>query len=59
MIGTSLSAYLYTWQSNQEVEEEISMGRKRLEDRRGTTLSEINHAKWHIILGMGIVLVVA
>lgn len=52
MIGTSLSAYLYTWQSNQEVEEEISMGRKRLEDRRGTTLAEINHAKWDIILGM-------
>jgi Mn2+/Fe2+ NRAMP family transporter len=52
MIGTSLSAYLYTWQSNQEVEEEISMGRKRLEDRRGTTPAEINHAKWDIILGM-------
>jgi Mn2+/Fe2+ NRAMP family transporter len=52
MIGTSLSAYLYTWQSNQEVEEEISMGRKRLEDRRGATKEEIHHAKWDIILGM-------
>jgi hypothetical protein len=27
IIGTSLSADLYTWQSNQEVEEEIAMGR--------------------------------
>lgn len=27
VIGSSLSAYLYTWQSNQEVEEDISMGR--------------------------------
>lgn len=53
MIGTSLSAYLYTWQSNQEVEEEISMGRKRLEDRKGTTQAEITHAKWDIIVGMG------
>jgi Mn2+/Fe2+ NRAMP family transporter len=52
MIGTSLSAYLYTWQSNQEVEEEISMGRRRLEDRRGATEAEINHAKWDTILGM-------
>jgi Mn2+/Fe2+ NRAMP family transporter len=52
MIGTSLSAYLYTWQSNQEVEEEISLGRRRLEDRRGATEAEINHAKWDTILGM-------
>jgi len=52
MIGTSLSAYLYTWQSNQEVEEEISMGRQRLEDRRGATEAEIKHAKWDTILGM-------
>ena len=28
VIGTTLSAYLYTWQSNQEVEEEIAMGRQ-------------------------------
>ena len=26
VIGTTLSAYLYTWQSNQEVEEEIAIG---------------------------------
>lgn len=27
VIGTTLSAYLYTWQSNEEVEEEKAMGR--------------------------------
>jgi Mn2+/Fe2+ NRAMP family transporter len=26
IIGTTLSAYLYTWQSNEEVEEEIEAG---------------------------------
>ena len=26
VIGTTLSAYLYTWQSNVEVEEEIAAG---------------------------------
>jgi NRAMP (natural resistance-associated macrophage protein)-like metal ion transporter len=52
IIGTRLSAYLYTWQSNQEVEEQISAGKKRLEDRRGTTNAEMQHAKWDIIIGM-------
>src|SRR5256885_2123694 len=33
IVGTSLSAYLYTWQSNEEVEEKIATGR----DRRGGT----------------------
>jgi hypothetical protein len=37
VIGTSLSAYLYTWQSNEDVEEEIAMGRRRLHDRVGAT----------------------
>src|SRR5439155_17884800 len=37
VIGTTLSAYLYTWQSNQEVEEEIAMGRRELHQRRGAT----------------------
>jgi hypothetical protein len=35
IIGTSLSAYLYSWQSNQDVEEDIAMGRRRLTDRVG------------------------
>lgn len=33
IIGTTLSAYLYSWQSNQEVEEGITLGRLRLTDR--------------------------
>ena len=37
VIGTSLSAYLYTWQSNQEVEEKISEGRRTVRSRKGTT----------------------
>lgn len=31
VIGTTLSAYLYTWQSNVEVEEKIAEGKSRLE----------------------------
>jgi Mn2+/Fe2+ NRAMP family transporter len=52
VIGTTLSAYLYTWQSNEEVEEEIAIGRQRLEERIGTTREELHNATWDIAWGM-------
>jgi NRAMP (natural resistance-associated macrophage protein)-like metal ion transporter len=52
VIGTSLSAYLYSWQSNQEVEEDISMGRRRLTDRLGTTEEELRHSRRDVGFGM-------
>jgi Mn2+/Fe2+ NRAMP family transporter len=52
IIGTSLSAYLYTWQSNQEVEEEIAKGRRYLWQRRGATRSELKESKKDILYGM-------
>ncbi|HEX5473999.1 MAG TPA: Nramp family divalent metal transporter [Vicinamibacterales bacterium] len=51
-IGTSLSAYIYTWQSNEEVEEEIAMGRRRLDDRIGATREELRHSRRDILYGM-------
>ncbi len=52
IIGTTLSAYLYSWQSNQEVEEDITLGRRRLTDRMGTTHKELNHSAKDIAAGM-------
>jgi NRAMP (natural resistance-associated macrophage protein)-like metal ion transporter len=52
MIGTTLSAYLYTWQSNQEVEEEIAIGRKTLSQRKGATQAELRKSRRDIIIGM-------
>jgi NRAMP (natural resistance-associated macrophage protein)-like metal ion transporter len=52
IIGTTLSAYLYSWQSNQDVEEDISMGRRRLTDRMGTTHEELRHSARDIFVGM-------
>jgi NRAMP (natural resistance-associated macrophage protein)-like metal ion transporter len=52
VIGTTLSAYLYTWQSNEEVEEEIAMGRTRLSERRGATDAELRHTRWDVAVGM-------
>jgi Mn2+/Fe2+ NRAMP family transporter len=52
VIGTTLSAYLYTWQSNEEVEEEIAMGRRHLHQRRGATPEELSQSRWDIAMGM-------
>jgi NRAMP (natural resistance-associated macrophage protein)-like metal ion transporter len=52
VIGTTLSAYLYSWQSNQDVEEDISMGRRRLTDRLGTTKEELRHSARDVGFGM-------
>jgi len=51
-IGTSLSAYVYTWQSNQEVEEEIAIGRVRLLQRKGATRRELMHTRQDVLTGM-------
>jgi Mn2+/Fe2+ NRAMP family transporter len=52
VIGTTLSAYLYSWQSNQDVEEDICMGRRRLTDRLGTTTEELRHSARDVGFGM-------
>jgi len=52
VIGTTLSAYLYTWQSNEEVEEEIAMGRRHLHQREGATRHELRQSRWDITAGM-------
>jgi len=46
VIGTSLSAYLYTWQSNEEVEEKIAAGRRRLWQRKGASRAELKQSMW-------------
>jgi NRAMP (natural resistance-associated macrophage protein)-like metal ion transporter len=52
VIGTTLSAYLYTWESNQEVEEEIEQGRRRLSDRIGATEQELSETRRDVLVGM-------
>lgn len=51
ILGTTISPYLFFWQASQEVEEEKSIGRRRIVDRVGAELSEINTRK--IDIGMG------
>jgi NRAMP (natural resistance-associated macrophage protein)-like metal ion transporter len=52
IIGTTLSAYLYSWQSNQDVEEDIAMGRRRFSDRLGTTKEELKRSARDVGVGM-------
>jgi NRAMP (natural resistance-associated macrophage protein)-like metal ion transporter len=52
IIGTTISPYLFFWQGTQEVEEEISRGKKTLQKRRGTTKKELRLASLDVITGM-------
>jgi len=52
ILGTSISPYLFFWQASQEVEEEVSMGRKNLWQRKGATDNELKYAFWDVNIGM-------
>jgi NRAMP (natural resistance-associated macrophage protein)-like metal ion transporter len=52
VIGTTLSAYLYTWQTNVEVEEKIAAGRTKLAERQGATGEELRQSRIDIFIGM-------
>ncbi|HKT59108.1 MAG TPA: divalent metal cation transporter [Gemmatimonadales bacterium] len=52
IIGTTLSAYLYTWQSNEEVEEEIARGDTTVEERAVATSGELRRTRRDILWGM-------
>jgi Mn2+/Fe2+ NRAMP family transporter len=51
-IGTSLSAYIYTWESNQEVEEQIAEGKRRWWQRRGSSRRELERTRRDVMVGM-------
>jgi NRAMP (natural resistance-associated macrophage protein)-like metal ion transporter len=52
ILGTTISPYLFFWQSNQVVEEEIAIGRKTLWQRRGASDEELKYAAWDVNTGM-------
>ena len=52
VVGTTLSPYLYIWAASQQVEEEVSRGRRKLWQRRGATDAELKYAAWDVNIGM-------
>jgi NRAMP (natural resistance-associated macrophage protein)-like metal ion transporter len=51
ILGTTISPYLFFWQSSQEVEEEKAMGRRMLVQRQGATPGEIVNRKLDVGTG--------
>ncbi len=52
ILGTTISPYLFFWETSQEVEEEIAEGRTTVHSRRGTNLAEIKKMRSDIWTGM-------
>jgi NRAMP (natural resistance-associated macrophage protein)-like metal ion transporter len=52
LLGTTISPYLFFWQASQEVEEQISIGRRHLRQREGASRFELKYALWDTIAGM-------
>jgi NRAMP (natural resistance-associated macrophage protein)-like metal ion transporter len=52
IMGTTISPYLFFWQASQEVEEQISRGKKRLWQRRGASDDDLTYAFWDVNAGM-------
>ena len=52
ILGTTISPYLFFWQASDEVEKEISAGRRRLWQRQGATDRELTYAGVDVAAGM-------
>ncbi|HEY7985051.1 MAG TPA: Nramp family divalent metal transporter [Ktedonobacterales bacterium] len=52
ILGTTISPYLFFWQADQEVEEQISQGKTTLRQRRGASHGELRDAFWDVSAGM-------
>ena len=52
ILGTTISPYLFFWQSSQEVEEERKIGRQTVEERKGATAVELRKSRTDVITGM-------
>lgn len=52
ILGTTISPYLFFWQTSQEVEDEILKGKKTVQERRGTSSHEIKKMRIDVWSGM-------
>jgi len=52
LLGTTISPYLFIWQANEEIEEEIDAGRTTIKQRRGAATREIKKMRRDTAVGM-------
>lgn len=52
VFGTTISPYLFIWQSHEEIEEEIAKGRTTRAMRKGATTQEVREMRKDTVVGM-------
>jgi NRAMP (natural resistance-associated macrophage protein)-like metal ion transporter len=52
ILGTTISPYLFFWQSCEEIEEEIEQGKTTKRSRRGATPAELRYSALDVNVGM-------
>lgn len=52
ILGTTISPYLFFWQTSQEVEEQIVEGKTSIQSRRGTNPAELGKMRKDVWVGM-------
>jgi len=52
ILGTTISPYLFFWQTSQEIEEEVTQGQTSIHARKGTNKKEIKEMRADIWVGM-------
>lgn len=52
ILGTTISPYLFFWQTSQEVEEQISEGKTSIESRKGATKADVRNLRIDVWSGM-------
>lgn len=52
ILGTTISPYLFFWQTSEEIEEEILMGRKTIKSRKVINHAEIKEMRVDVWVGM-------
>lgn len=52
ILGTTISPYLFFWQTSQEIEEQVSRGKTSIAGRMGATKKEVRHMRVDVWSGM-------
>ena len=52
ILGTTISPYLFFWQANHEIEDEIAKGKTTMAERKGASDADLKYTAWDVNAGM-------
>jgi len=52
ILGTTISPYLFFWQTSQEIEEQVLVGKTSIASRKGATKADVQHMRVDVWTGM-------